>query len=90
MTRTKRSKLIFARPFQLKGVDRLLPAGEYELVSDEELLEGVSFPVYRRVASWIITPSKSSATEMLSVDPGDLAAAHKHDLALPTSSPAKD
>jgi hypothetical protein len=27
-----------------------LAAGNYEVVTDEELIEGVSFPVYRRVA----------------------------------------
>jgi hypothetical protein len=89
MTRTKRSKLTFSRPFQLKGVDRPLPAGEYELVSDEELIEGLSFPVYRRVASWIMAPTKSSGTEMLTVDPGDFAAAHERDLTSSTASPAK-
>jgi hypothetical protein len=39
---------------------RLLPAGEYELVNDEELVEGLSFPVYRRVASWICRRPKTS------------------------------
>jgi hypothetical protein len=81
--------LIFSRPFALKGVDRLLPAGQYELVSDEELIEGLSFPVYRRVASWIMAPTKNSATEMLAVDPADLAAAHERDLTLSASSQAK-
>jgi hypothetical protein len=89
MTRTKRSKLIFGRAFQLKGVDRLLPAGQYELVSDEELIEGLSFPAYRRVASWIMAPSKGCASEMLTVDPGDVAAAHERDLALSASAEAK-
>jgi hypothetical protein len=29
----------FARPFTLRGVDRLLPAGYYRVVTDEELIE---------------------------------------------------
>ncbi len=75
MTRTKRSTLTFHRSFQLKGVERLLPAGDYELVSDEELIEGLSFPAYRRVASWILAPAQSGgSSEMITVDPAELAA----------------
>jgi hypothetical protein len=51
MTRTKRSTLTFNRAFTLEGVDRSFPAGAYELVMDEELIEGLSFSAYRRVAS---------------------------------------
>jgi len=83
MTRTKRSKLTFRHAFSLKGVDRVLPAGDYELVSDEELIEHISFPVYRRVASWILAPAqgRNSSTEMIAVDPVELAAAHENDQA---------
>jgi len=44
MTRTKRSTLTFRRAFTLEGADRSFPAGAYELVTDEELIEGLSFP----------------------------------------------
>jgi hypothetical protein len=37
--------LTFRHPFSLKGVDRRLGAGDYEVVTDEELIEEVSFPV---------------------------------------------
>jgi hypothetical protein len=33
-----------------------LPAGDYRVVTDEELIEGVSFPVYRRVSTMIFIP----------------------------------
>ena len=49
ITRTKRVTLTFKYPFSLKGVDRPLTPGQYEVVSDEELIEELSFPVYRRV-----------------------------------------
>ena len=49
ITRTKRVTLTFKYPFSLKGVDRRPAAGQYEVVSDEELIEELSFPVYRRV-----------------------------------------
>jgi hypothetical protein len=37
----------FLHPFILKGVDRTLPPGEYQAITDEEMIEGLSFPVYR-------------------------------------------
>ena len=83
MTRTKRETLTFGRTFTLEGVDRSFPAGDYELVTDEELIEGLSFPVYRRIASWILTPEKnySSPAEMIPVNPVELAAAHTREMA---------
>ena len=60
---------------------RVLPAGVYEVVTDEELIEGLSFPVYRRVATMIMAPAQSSqpSIEMLTIDPQDLATAMKRD-----------
>ena len=46
----------FVRPFMLKGVDRILPAGNYRVLTDEELIEELSFPVYRRVSTMIVVP----------------------------------
>ncbi len=43
-TRTNARIVTFARPFLLKGIDRELPAGDYRVVTDEELIEGLSFP----------------------------------------------
>jgi hypothetical protein len=42
--RTSNNAVSFARPFLLKGVDRVLPAGEYRVVADEDLIEQLSFP----------------------------------------------
>lgn len=83
MTRTKRSTLTFIRAFILEGGERSFPAGTYELVTDEELIEGLSFPAYRRVASWILTPTQNAnnPTEMIAIDPVKLAAAHADDTA---------
>jgi hypothetical protein len=69
----------------LKGVDRILPAGKYDVMSDEELIEGLSFPVYRRVSTIIFVPapSQSSAIEMVAVDPRDLQAAQDRDAGTP-------
>ncbi len=87
-TRTKRLMMTFQHPFSLKGVDRQIAPGEYEVVTDEELIEGLSFPVYRRVATLIFLPldARRSATEMVPVDPADLAEAHVRDGATRTGA----
>jgi hypothetical protein len=83
MTRTHRRKLTFSHPFTINGIGRELPAGEYELVSEEELIEELSFPVYRRTASWIMAPAEGAigTMEMISISPEDFAAAHARDSA---------
>ena len=58
-TRSHSKSVVFNHSFELKGVDRILPPGEYRVVTDEELIEELSFPVYRRVATWIFVPAKS-------------------------------
>jgi hypothetical protein len=91
MTRTKRVTLTFRHPFSLKGVNRRLAPGQYEVVSDEELIEELSFPVYRRVATLIFLPAQAyepSSIEMVNVDPADLAAAHERDRAALSTMPA--
>ncbi|WP_374371474.1 hypothetical protein [Dongia sp.] len=49
--RTTTSVVTFARPFRLDGMIDTFPAGTYQVETDEELLQGVSFPAYRRVAT---------------------------------------
>jgi hypothetical protein len=82
-TRTTSKTVTFARPFLLKGVDRTLPAGDYKGVTDEELVDGLSFAVYRRISTMIFVPAqshRSSSTEMVTVDPDDLLAAQDRDV----------
>ena len=80
-TRTRDRTWTFTGPFALKGVDRLLPAGSYRVATDEELIEGLSFPVYRRIATMIFAPGRNRASlEMLSIDPDDLQAAQERDV----------
>jgi hypothetical protein len=79
-TRTQRTTSAFARPFLLKGVDRVLPPGTYEILTEEELIDGLSFPVYRRVSTVILVPGQiASSLEMVTIDPIDLAAAQARD-----------
>jgi hypothetical protein len=91
-TRTQRKTVVFSHPFQLKGVDRVLPPGDYEVVTDEELIEGLSFPVYRRVSTAIIVPAQShqaSSVEMVATDPRDLQSAQDRDTAAKQSRTAE-
>ena len=83
-TRTQRKTVAFGHPFRLKGVDRVLPPGDYEVVTDEELVEGLSFPVYHRVSTAIIVPAQShpaSSVEMVVINPRDLQFAQDLDTA---------
>jgi hypothetical protein len=81
MTMRTTTKIVtFHRPFCLKGVDRSLPPADYRVITDEELIEGLSFPAYRRVATAIFVPAPSgSAVEMVTIDPMDLQAAQELD-----------
>ena len=92
-TRTRQKIWKFSKPFRLKGVDHLLPAGNYQVTTDEELIESLSFPVYRRVATMILVPgqTRSSSLEMFNIDPADLKTAHDNDTsgaAIPDDIPA--
>ena len=74
--------VVFSHPFRLKGVDRVLPPGDHEVVTDEELIEGLSFPVYHRVSTAIIVPARphqAPSVEMVAIDPGDLQSARDRD-----------
>jgi hypothetical protein len=66
----------FKRPLLLTGVDRMLSAGAYGVVTAEELIEGISFPVYRRAGM-----QGASSIEMVTIDSLDLQAALERDRA---------
>lgn len=81
-TRSRRENITFKHPFRMKGIDRLLPAGTYEVVTDEEMIEGLSFASYRRVATMIMVPCApphANAMEMISIGSVDLADAQRND-----------
>ena len=56
------------------------------MVTDEELIEGLSFPAYHRVSTVIFVPGLSrSSVEMVTIDPLDLQAAQERDAAMPNA-----
>jgi molybdopterin-guanine dinucleotide biosynthesis protein len=80
--RTTRTTVSFSQPFKLKDLDDIQPAGDYILDTDEELIEGLSRLAYRRIATLLHLPSTSrpqSHTEVVSVNPAELAAALESD-----------
>lgn len=83
-TRTSKKTVSFRRPFVLGGFDEVLPAGAYSVETDEELLGGISFPVYRRLLTLIhlhAKPGHPGLTQTLTIDPNELDAALKRDQA---------
>jgi hypothetical protein len=80
--RSRSKTLMFNKPFLLQGVDRVLPEGDYRVVTEEELMEEISFPVYRRVSTVIFVPAPTQGTfsiEIATIDQLDLHAALDRD-----------
>ena len=80
--RTTKKTVTFAQPFVLGDFDEVLPPGTYDVETDEELLEGLSFHAYRRILTLIHLPAKSEhrgLARTLTIDPNALDAALKRD-----------
>ena len=87
--RTRREDIVFKRPFMLKGWAEPQPAGAYAVDTEEELVEGLSFPAYRGVSTTIMrqgTPG-GALVEMIPVDSRELAKARAADGAAGESAP---
>ncbi len=84
--RSRRETITFKHPFRIKGIDRLLQAGAYEVVTDEEMIEGLSFASFRRVATMIMVPAAAHAAsmEMISINSTDLGDAQRIDAGTPS------
>jgi len=81
--RTGSKTVTFHRPFHLKDVGRMLPPGDYRVVTDEEVIEGLSFTAYHRISTEIFVPAEAGcAVEMMTIDPMDLQAVHEQDVAM--------
>jgi hypothetical protein len=80
--RSRRETVHFRHPFRIKGIDRQLAPGAYEVITDEEMIEGLSFPGFRRVATMIMVPGapqQRAAMEMISISAVDLSDAQRID-----------
>lgn len=77
--RTTRKTVTFASSFVLGDFDEVLPPGAYDVETDEELIEGLSFHAYRRVLTLLHLPGPRGLSRVLTVDPSELDAALKRD-----------
>jgi hypothetical protein len=80
--RTTQNTMVFRHPFLMRYFDQTLPAGTYEVVTEEEQLEGISFLAYRLLQTYIYrrsSPSQTGLAPTYVVDPDDLAAALARD-----------
>jgi hypothetical protein len=63
LTRTKTQTVTFTQPFRLRPSDPELPAGDYQIEADEELIEGLSQLAYRRVEVRMFVPRIDGVSE---------------------------
>jgi hypothetical protein len=83
--RSTRSTVTFSKPFTLPGYPGDLPAGDYEVLVEEELLEGLSFMAYRRTGTYLAVREGGShpgPTEVRTISDSDLKEALSRDAAL--------
>ena len=77
-SRTIETTVTFTHPFSLKGLDGPQPPGTYAVRADEELIEGMSFPAYRRTATAMSIPVPNAGPgsfQVIATDPQELEAA---------------
>lgn len=58
-------EVVFRRPFRLKGAAQAEPAGTYLVETEEELIEGLSFPAWHRVATTLSRQVPAGATRQV-------------------------
>lgn len=89
-TRSSETTITFRRPFTLDGLGETLPAGDYRVETEEERIEGLSYPAYRRTATVLRLPAASGLahlTRAMTVDPEELQAALARDRAGADTAP---
>jgi hypothetical protein len=83
--RTSHKTVTFTQPFSLRGIDEVQAAGTYTVETNEEPLQGVSFPAYRRIETLIFLPSRrggSFVERVVNIDPLELEAAQQRDASI--------
>jgi hypothetical protein len=75
--RTTSRMVTFTHPFNLSGVDEVQPAGTYTVETDEELLQALSVPAYRRISTLMRLPARPTSpmlTQIVEITTVELAA----------------
>ncbi len=81
-TRSSRLMVTFSHPFALAGYADELPAGEYEVIVEEELIGELSFEAYRTTATYLIVHGRGrrvGRTELRLITQQDLKMALNRD-----------
>ena len=68
----------FMHPFRLVGIDDEQPAGDYDVTTDEERIEGVNVQGWRRTATTMLV-SRRGITRSFTIDPVELEASLMRD-----------
>lgn len=79
--RTSQKTVTFRRPFSLSGIEDVQPAGTYTVEINEELIEGLSFPSWRRTATVLLLrqPGAAGIGRDVEIDPLELEAVQDSD-----------
>ncbi len=91
--RSTRSTVTFSNPFTLPGYPGDLPPGDYEVLVEEELLQGLSFEAYRRTATYLTvfgTGLRAGRREMRATSERDLKEALSRDAAITKTNDHSD
>ncbi|WP_461626707.1 hypothetical protein [Bradyrhizobium sp. 25ACV] len=67
--RSRRATIASRHPFRIHGIERMLPAGVYPVITDEEKIDSDTVSAWRRVGTSIIVPVEGvlGSVEMLSI-----------------------
>jgi len=90
-TRMKSKTVTFQRPFILAGFDHVQPPGRYTVETEEEQLDSISFPVWKRTMT-IMHLKDGLTTQYHQIDPDELQEALLRDGAQedPAAPPGPD
>ncbi len=80
-SRTTTSVVTFLYPFVVAGYTEELPAGEYQVLADDEVMLSNSFAAYRRTATFLLINLHAGKSELRAVDHRDLELALAQDQA---------
>ena len=75
-TRIQKTTVTFKKPVFLSGIADELPAGRYDIETEEELIEGASYLAYRRISTVLYRQGRGKV-QAFRIDPDELAAALK-------------
>ena len=84
-TRSSKTTVTFANPFSFPGFAGELPAGDYEVFVEEELIQGLSFDAWRRTSTFLTVRGRGNHTghtQLRAISDSDLKAALNRDAAM--------